>query len=198
MPRNEELPAELKAFEAELASLVPEDERLDRARLLFAAGRASARVRSRVVARAWAAAAGAMTVVAASLLVALLVRPEPPVKIVEQIASAKDGVAGTKQSGVPEDPGVVEAKRSGIPDYPLRYPMPEEPSVLAAVFFGAPDHLASPLRLSRDYPGLRDWTLHEGFDRGPRPTVHRQATTPKPPEPKSYRELLNEWVKTNG
>ena len=44
---NEELPAELKALEAQLAALVPDDQRLDRATLLFAAGRASARRRAR-------------------------------------------------------------------------------------------------------------------------------------------------------
>ncbi|MFH1924800.1 MAG: hypothetical protein ABIP48_33540 [Planctomycetota bacterium] len=86
--REEELAPELKAIEAELAALSPREDRLDRERLVFLAGRASVggRFAGRgpfVAAWAWPASTAGMTAVAATLLVVLLLRPEPPV--VEQI-----------------------------------------------------------------------------------------------------------------
>ena len=42
MSEKRELPAELKAIEAELAALIPRTDELDRERLIFLAGQASA------------------------------------------------------------------------------------------------------------------------------------------------------------
>ena len=93
------LPPGLEAVEAELASLRPRDDRLDRERLIFLAGQASVGGRSaarRLVAARWAwpGACAGMTAVAATLLVALLLRPEPPVveriRIVEVPVESRD------------------------------------------------------------------------------------------------------------
>ncbi len=80
-----ELPRELKSFEARLSGLAPRDDRLDRERLAFLAGQASVIHDSdrltklpgvRLRSRGWPAAFAGMTVVAASLLVALVMQPD--------------------------------------------------------------------------------------------------------------------------
>jgi hypothetical protein len=79
-----ELPADLKALEARFAALVPRDDRLNRERLMFLAGRASVEgpiaIASRMprkwlVRNAWPAAFACMSAVAAMLLVSLINRP---------------------------------------------------------------------------------------------------------------------------
>jgi hypothetical protein len=79
-----DMPAELKALEARLAALSPRDDRLDRERLMFFAGRASVEGLFEAGDRmphvllknkAWPAAFAGMTAIAASLLVALATRP---------------------------------------------------------------------------------------------------------------------------
>jgi hypothetical protein len=77
--------SELKSFEARLASLVPRDDRLDRERLMILIGQASERagsepspspsLKGRGNVRAWQAAFGAMSAVAATLLCMLVMRP---------------------------------------------------------------------------------------------------------------------------
>jgi len=219
MGGNEELSAELKSLEAELAALVPEDRRLDHSRLWFAAGQASLRRRAGVAARAWAAALAAMSIVAAALAVALVIRPEPPVKIVEriirmpaetknQVASdhpaeagvprPKPGVPGPKRSGGPADPTLADADGGLPPAYGPRYSTPEPTSVLAAVFFGVPNEVAGPIRRTGVRWGLRDWDLTEDYNSRPEPAARGQSTIPKPPEPKTYRELLDELTKHHG
>jgi hypothetical protein len=80
-----ELPRELKSFEARLSALSPRDDRLDRERLAFLAGQASVIHDSdrptkvlglRLGSRGWPTAFAGMTVVAASLLVALVMQPD--------------------------------------------------------------------------------------------------------------------------
>jgi hypothetical protein len=94
--RSHELASELKALEARLAALLPRDDRLDRERLMFLAGRASVEVpfetderRPRVWLKnkAWPAAFAGMTAIAASLLVALVTRPVVSEPAVRQIAN---------------------------------------------------------------------------------------------------------------
>lgn len=102
---DEELPPELKAIEAELAELAPREDRLDRERLVFLAGRASAspgdtEPRAELRRWAWPTAFAGMTAIAAGLLVMVLARPEPGV--VERIVyvprpHAPD--AGSSRSG---------------------------------------------------------------------------------------------------
>ncbi len=89
MSREERLDADLKSFEAQLASLNPRTDRLDREQLMFQAGRQSIRT-SRVLPWVWPAACGLSTTAAMVLLVALLMRPEPQVvvKYVEVPAKA--------------------------------------------------------------------------------------------------------------
>jgi len=78
---NEPLPADLLALEAELAALRPSGAPLDRDRLLFEAGRASAApARRRFV---WPAATAAMTAAAACLAVMLFYQPPP--QVVERV-----------------------------------------------------------------------------------------------------------------
>ncbi len=85
------LNAELTRFAADLARLRPRDDRLDRERLAFLAGRASAagrscdiavRDRGRLRRFTWPVAFAAMSAVAVSLLIALVSRTQLP-----QIAS---------------------------------------------------------------------------------------------------------------
>ncbi|MBN2477645.1 MAG: hypothetical protein JXB62_23760 [Pirellulales bacterium] len=100
-----ELPAELKAFEARLASLTPCAGRLDREALIFEAGRASVlpgggRSASGVLRRlrwSWPTAFGAMTTVAAALLAMVLMRPEPSV-VVRYVRVPPDKRATTQAS----------------------------------------------------------------------------------------------------
>ena len=84
---------ELKSFEARLSNLAPREDRLDRERLMFLMGQASERavgesslatasseqpspsLRGRGNVRAWQAAFGAMSAVAATLMCMLLMRP---------------------------------------------------------------------------------------------------------------------------
>lgn len=84
MSEERELPAELKAIEAELAALVPRTDGLDRERLIFLAGQASAQRATasrggRAGGMTWPLATSAMTAVAASLLVVLVMRAEPEI-----------------------------------------------------------------------------------------------------------------------
>ncbi|HEX2475148.1 MAG TPA: hypothetical protein VHK01_10395 [Lacipirellulaceae bacterium] len=94
--RSHELPAELKALEARLAALAPRDDRLDRERLMFLAGRASVEgpieadnpsPRVWLKTNAWPAAFTGMTAIAASLLVALVARPVVSEPTFVQVAS---------------------------------------------------------------------------------------------------------------
>ena len=79
---HNELPTELKAFEAELAALVPRDDGLDHDRLMFLAGQASVG-KPPATGLAWPAAFGGMTLVATTLAVLLLLRPAP--EVIERI-----------------------------------------------------------------------------------------------------------------
>jgi hypothetical protein len=114
---EEELPPELKAMEAELSALRPRDDRLDRERLVFLAGQASTADRPAMGRWAWPAAFAAMTAVAAGLLVALVLRPEPEVverlRIVRVPAEARDEVSSpTEDADSPPTPrrGAFEAR----------------------------------------------------------------------------------------
>src|SRR3954453_7979163 len=84
---------ELKSFEARLANLAPREDRLDRERLMFLIGQASERrgsepslaaasseqpshsLRGRGNVRAWQAAFGGMSAIAATLMCMLVMRP---------------------------------------------------------------------------------------------------------------------------
>jgi hypothetical protein len=74
--RNEKSLSEL---ERSLAELTPSAAGLDRDRLMYAAGKAAATPRLRY---AWPAASGALTALAASLALVLIMRPAPEIRIV--------------------------------------------------------------------------------------------------------------------
>jgi len=113
MSGEEERSEDLKALEAALAALVPRVEGFDRERVIFEAGRAAAiaemergqahgmqpvgfeAARTRRRRWAWPAAFSAMTAVAATLLVALMTRPEP------RVASRPVEPRGPAPIGVP-------------------------------------------------------------------------------------------------
>ncbi|MBN1591587.1 MAG: hypothetical protein JW888_18880, partial [Pirellulales bacterium] len=134
-----------------------------------------------------------------SLLIVLVTRPEPPVKIVERIVRVpaenptEDGVAGAERSGAPGNRAFVD-----LPAYPLRYPIPERSSVLAAVFFGPSDDFGSPIRPARNRPRWADWNAPDDFDSMSRPAMPRSSTVPKPLKSKSYREIFDELIKNHG
>ncbi len=78
-----ELPSELQSLEARLAALAPRNDRLDRERLVFLAGQASADVANQrpvslfglnLPASVWPRAFAAMTAIAAALFIMLLTR----------------------------------------------------------------------------------------------------------------------------
>jgi hypothetical protein len=76
---------ELKSFEARLANLAPREDRLDREKLMFLMGQASERtgsepsrspsLKGRGNVRAWQAAFGGMSAIAATLMCMLVMRP---------------------------------------------------------------------------------------------------------------------------
>jgi hypothetical protein len=88
------LAPELKPVEAALARLTPARSRLDRDRLMFEAGAASVRPRSRQ-AWIWPSIAAGLAVVAISESIVLVRRPDPRVVVARQEAApARDGAAG--------------------------------------------------------------------------------------------------------
>jgi len=80
---HEELPMELKAFEARLASLVPTGHGIDSEALAFEAGRQAAvvEIRSRRLRFVWPTAFAVMTTVASVLAVMLMIPPDPIVVV---------------------------------------------------------------------------------------------------------------------
>ena len=106
-PRETTPDGVLQRFEAQLASLAPRAARLDRDRLMFLAGQASAATGTIEPLRrgwAWPAAFSAMTALAAALRVMVLTHPEPRVieKIVRvpvEVVESNEAVSAIKPSG---------------------------------------------------------------------------------------------------
>lgn len=103
-----QLPAELKPIEAELAALRPRQDRLQRERLIFLAGQASAAEVTRpgravlgvnLRHEAWPAAFAGMTAVAATLLVLLITQPAT----VERPSLPPIGIAGSNTAPRADD-----------------------------------------------------------------------------------------------
>ena len=193
MSRNEELPPELKALEAELADLVPRDDGLDAARLMFLAGQAAAKPSA--TGYVWPTAFGGMTIVAATLAVLLMFRPEPEVveRTVRVPAAAAQVEKPLPETAVPTIPA-VEAAGSPEPDREASPPaLPyETPGFLASLFFGDYLGLDRPERWKTSYPGLRDRVLAQGLDSWPT-VVSRGAR--RPPSPQlTHRELYEELL----
>lgn len=199
---EEDLPPELKAIEAELASLTPRTDRLDRERLIFLAGQQSVAAghigaTTRVRRWGWPAAFSAMTAVAASLLVALLLQGEPQVevRIVKVPVEPADNAQVVPGPKVPTAPAV--GPRVGPPlENPELLPEPVAGSGLFALVGldwaqlydrGRPGSETS-------YPSLRDRVLREGVDSWPAPSPGVDVKPTSAPVP--YRKLLNKVLGT--
>jgi hypothetical protein len=165
-PTESDLPPELKALEAALASLVPA-ERLDRHRLMFEAGRraeASNRARRRW---AWPALSTALAAMAATLAVMLAARPEPQV------------VVRTIRVGAEEQSGPSEQKLQIARDTQLsQRAMPPRDTW--------PAH--------DSYAELRDRVLSLGIEAWQPARVATGSATIRSDEPVTYGELYDELV----
>ncbi|HUT92254.1 MAG TPA: hypothetical protein VMY37_22355 [Thermoguttaceae bacterium] len=197
---EDELPPDLKAVEDELASLRPRDDRLDRERLAFLAGQASVGGRSAergaAAARwAWPGACAGMTAVAATLLVALLVRPEP--QVVERVRIVRVPVPAQVDE-VPRsdaDPRVADV----LPN-PWRPASPSrvEPRDSASRRPGPPAQADwSRFGSRREYLETIDRMLARGKDRWSQPAAVSGGGDQRPEAPTSdapppYRE----WLRT--
>ena len=144
MSREEDRVPDLKDIEAALASLAPRGDRIDRDRLMFLAGQASVGGRTgdvpttsvgmapgvapRVAPRgrwAWPASLAAVSALAATLLVMLVVRPGP--QVVERIVEVPvPGEASGKGHSLPRNidrsvPGALSPALASYPTSPDSY-----------------------------------------------------------------------------
>lgn len=169
---SEHLTPDLRAFEAALAALAPKAAALDRDRLMYEAGRASLAT-PHVAPRggwAWPAAFSAMSAVAASLLLALVLRPPTVVeRMVRRAATAT--VAETQQR---DEPAIGEGS------------LVQAGGALTAQRTDARAHQPAP---EPSYLDLRDRVLAMGIDTWQPPA--RVIQTESQPQP-TYRELLIE------
>jgi hypothetical protein len=170
---SEDLPPELRSFEAQLAALVPRTDRLDRERLMYRAGRASLAAEIGRRPWAWPAAFSAMTVVAASLLVALAVRPaEHIVEVPGPAPQPSPMIAGNQNHHGPTSPS-PEATRPP-------YAASSRTIARATLWDGLRQELLgygdmSDLRRRTPYTRLLDETLAYGVDTSMGPTGSGQA-----------------------
>jgi hypothetical protein len=194
---------ELSELEAALAALVPRAEGLNRDRLMFLAGQAS--VESKIsqpaaqsdTARprrgtgwAWPAALATMTGIAASLAVALAVRPAPQVveRIVERTATAPEA---------PREPAAdVTDGRIDLDAAADSPPMADVlPDWLAWGLFSRPD---VSIKHELSYPELRNQVLLHGLEPWKLQASASAATGRVQEEPVLDREQLNRWLKQEG
>jgi hypothetical protein len=190
-----ELSCRLKAVEADLALLRPREDRLDRQRLIFLAGQASVseaghRQRTSFQRWAWPASFGAMTAVAGSLLVLLLVRPEP--QVIERLVYVPSPSTPAKSATTASDvergstPGYEARSQTVAADYtphslPLAASRPSPPGSLPAggIKFRLFDHLLA------EQPYLQ--MPAEASSGGDADRVNRQILSPR-----RLNELLEE------
>jgi hypothetical protein len=189
-------------LEAALGALVPRAERLNRDRIMFLAGQASVASNGQPVAPmgtigpqhragwAWPAAFATMTGVAASLLVAMAIRPAPQVveRIVERIVTAP---------AAPQEPAAAIAKRFVEPES-----VAPSPAVVAAL----PDWLAwepfpqPAVKAEQElsYPELRRQVLLHGLESWEPRAVESAVSGHADEGPVSYREQLDRWLEQQG
>lgn len=197
---KEGLLPELTAIEAVLASLAPRTDRLNRERLMFLAGQASAAARPERC-RAWTrwlwpAAFSAMTAVAAMLLVMLVVQPGQiarhgadrtalaPAPSAEAKTAQDAGAASMQLS--PEkraEPSPDDEARPGAQDSLL--------SLILSPFTPPIGPRAEPSPAHHSYPELRDLVLARGLDSWQSPTAPAGEGRERVEAPLSYRELLD-------
>lgn len=167
-----ELPSpELRAFEARLASLAPRPAAIDRDRLMFEAGRASQRVAPLRVRWAWPTAFSAMSALAASLFLALVLRPPMVVdRLVRAPAAVEVAEIDRSDDGARERARADDSAAGRQDDDVVRPTAPRSPE---------PSYLE-----------LRDRVLAMGIDtwqapRDPRSVAERHEAT--------YHDLMIEW-----
>ncbi len=172
-------------MEAELAGLRPREDRLDRERLIFRAGQASVAGRQAGIVRwAWPAVSAGMTAAAATLLVMLLVRPEPRerIRIVEVQVPARPADAGPTRDG-----------RGRESDLPLPPGSDAQPLAEALVSYHAgllPGSQWGASRSRAGYLEMCDWMLAQGADPWARPVTPPTAPVEPGPGPLPYRRWL--------
>ena len=207
---EDDLPPELKAIEAALASLTPRTDRLDRERLIFLAGQQSVCTHTKGTVpfslrenrdspRArwgWPAAFAAMTAAAASLLVAPLIQPPEP-RVEVRIVKVPVEPARNEVALGPDAPAPAEGPHlRPPPEDPEPSPKPVAGSGLFALVGLDWAQLYNRDRLGSEtsYPGLRDRVLREGIDSWPAPSPGADVKSTSAPVP--YRKLLNRVLGT--
>ncbi|HWB11870.1 MAG TPA: hypothetical protein VG826_21750 [Pirellulales bacterium] len=170
----------MRRVEAELASLSPRSVHLDRDRLMFLAGQASASGQAASAHRGWAwpAAFSAMSALAAGLLLTLVLRsPREVVRIVQvpvgNVQVVDDARAGSQQGRVSPSTEVSATERGS-----------SAPEIAAS---------ARMIARGRPYVELRDRVLAmdlsaNGLDRWPEEVARGEASSP--PSPAAYHDLL--------
>lgn len=175
---KEKLNEQLTALEAVLASFEPTPLEADRDRVMFLAGRASATAEMRpggVTTRwAWPAAFGAMTAVAATLLMMVVSRPQAEVVNRAQGTRVQQKQEGPEKSRAPVRPPAIEQ--------PLRAPQ--------AVWRGLADEDAERLHLDTPYFRELDRILALGPDLWD-PAVPSAAGGQRTAPPMPYHQLLD-------
>ncbi len=183
-PAGRELPAELHAFEAQLASLLPNAGSLERDRLLFEAGRAAAEAEwarkspSRAV--RWVRMGAAITATAAAtfLLTARTLQPQP-LAVCQPPLPASATVAEKIDEPVPEPPPTVREVATQNGHVP-------QAAIVDTVFgSGAGGAMLSYFR-------QRNRLLVMGVDTLPQVKRRTPASGVSPNTPVSYADLLDE------
>jgi hypothetical protein len=201
MAREQDRREDLTAFEAALAALRPRDDVLDRDRLMFLAGQVSVQssdagaVGSRGSRRhrwGWPAAFGAMTTIAAGLLVTLAVRPPRTVERIVEVRVAPPAVlvARADHQDRPvrsDDDEIALAAQREI----------EQTSGWMALFwasFEKPPSMSLSATDASRYLRLRDVAFSRGLDAWPTSTAVAGPSVSSPSRPASRRELLTELL----
>ena len=208
---EEKLPPELSAMEAELAQLRPRAAGLDRERLIFLAGRESVGAQtSRGAGRwagrwAWPAAFSAMTAVAATLLVMLLVGSQRPGEVrlvqvpvyvpaerpVEQPVEDSPDLADGQKGPVPFDVPDRAVRRERAPD-----PIVRGLFALVGMDWPSGDEEEANLMAADSYARLLDRVLEEGVDALQRPAAMAApvAASESASAPMTYQELRDDLL----
>jgi len=195
MCAEEDLAPELKSLEAALASLAPRADRIQRDRLMFAAGAASVRragptAASRVRRMAWPAVSAAMTAAAAVLAIMLAARPGP--QLVERVVYLPARQPGESPAGdrVPE-----RARTAPTPEPSERQPAPGRALGVFGSSLAAAEPAGSLGALRRSAPDLKSLDRALAFRHTARsPGGTRAVARPLDDGPASYRRLLDELL----
>jgi hypothetical protein len=189
-PVERDLPAELRPFEAALASLSPERDRLDYDLIMFRAGHRSAAVAGRRVSRASSlvmpTALLGMTAAAATLLVMLLSRP-----VVERVEIVR----------IPVAEPAIGSERPPQPAWDAMSPgRPEEDSSAHRNWYAAdvpyPDRSSRLDRLPGRTMSLEvfDRLLRQGADPWARPVATPSGSIQRVEPPLPYLEQLRDFL----